>query len=116
MNLTASTLRKIGRILIKYVYKDPKNNIPKLLKVAKRAVGSQFPTDWEALEDVVHNENNIWHDYLFNALENIDRELATKMILTFAIDVGLYGTKTIRANRDKLKCNCLLYTSPSPRS
>ncbi|MDD6603772.1 MAG: radical SAM protein [Eubacteriales bacterium] len=105
MNLSASTLRKIGRILIKYVYKDPKKNIPKLLKVAKRAVGSQFPTDWEALEDVVHNENNIWHDYLFNALENIDRELATKMILTFAIDVGLYGTKTIRANRDKLKCN-----------
>lgn len=105
MNYNAGTLHKIGKVLIKYVYKNPKKNIPKLLKVAKSAVGNQFPTDWDALEDAVKNEKNIWHDFLFNALDSVDRELATKMLLTFAIDVGLYGTKTIRSNREKLKCN-----------
>lgn len=105
MNLSKGALHKIGRILLKYVYKNPKKNIPKLLKVAKSAVGNQFPTNWAALEDAVRNDSNIWHKFLFNALENIDHDLATKILLTFAIDVGLFGTRTIRANRDKLHCN-----------
>ena len=76
----------LGKVLLKYVYKNPKKNIPKLIKVAKTAVGKTFPTNWDAVEDVVTNENNTWHDFLFNALNYIDRDVATRMLLTFAID------------------------------
>ncbi len=105
MNNSDKFLHILGNVLLKYVYKNPKKNIPKLIKVAKTAVGKTFPTNWKAVEDTVTNENNTWHDFLFNALNYIDRDVATRMLLTFAIDTGLRGTKTLRANREQLKCN-----------
>jgi MoaA/NifB/PqqE/SkfB family radical SAM enzyme len=105
MDIKTRTLHIVGNNLMKYVYKNPKKNIPKLLKIAQKAVGKQFPTNWEAVRDVVDNPKNTWHSTLYRALDDIDREFATKLILTFAIDAGLNGTKTLRANREKLKCN-----------
>ena len=105
MNNSDKFLHILGNVLLKYVYKNPKKNIPKLIKVAKTAVGKTFPKNWKAVEDTVTNENNTWHNFLFNALNYIDRDVATRMLLTFAIDTGLRGTKTLRANREQLKCN-----------
>lgn len=105
MDIKTSALHSIGKTLMKYVYKNPKRNIPRLINVAEKAVGKQFPTNWDSVRDVINNPENTWHNVLFDTLENVDQEFATRLILTFAIDAGLNGTKTLRANREKLGCN-----------
>ena len=106
MKFKASTLHKIGRPLVNYVYKNPKRNIPKVLKIGKAITGNLFPeTTWTAPLDVITNPQNTWNDYVYRIIKETDKELLTNMLLTFAIDAGYIGTSTLRENRDKLKCN-----------
>ena len=106
MKFKASTLHKIGRPLVNYVYKNPKKNIPKILKVGKAVTGNLFPeSTWTMPLDVITNPNNIWNEFVYRTIEHTDRELLTNMLLTFGIDAGYIGTSTLRENRDKLKCN-----------
>ena len=106
MKFKASTLHKIGRPLVNYVYKNPKKNIPKVLKIGKAITGNLFPeTTWTAPLDVITNPQNTWNDYVYRIIEETDKELLTNVLLTFAIDAGYIGTSTLRENRDKLKCN-----------
>lgn len=106
MKFKASTLHKIGIPLVNYVYKNPKRNIPKVLKIGKAITGNLFPeTTWTAPLDVITNPQNTWNDYVYRIIEETDKELLTNVLLTFAIDAGYIGTSTLRENRDKLKCN-----------
>lgn len=106
MKFKSSTLHKIGRPLVNYVYKNPKRNIPKVLKIGKAITGNLFPeTTWTAPLDVITNPQNTWNDYVYRIIEETDKELLTNVLLTFAIDAGYIGTSTLRENRDKLKCN-----------
>ena len=106
MKFKASTLHKIGRPLVNYAYKNPKKNIPKVLKIGKAVTGNLFPeTTWTAPLDVITNPQNTWNDYVYRIIEETDKELLTNVLLTFAIDAGYIGTSTLRENRDKLKCN-----------
>lgn len=105
MDIKTQALYSIGRVLMKYVYKNPKRNVPKLVALAKHLTKNLFPTNWDDVLDVVNNPENTWHDFFYRAMNSIDRDFATRMVLTFAIDAGLNGTKTLRANREKLGCN-----------
>ena len=105
MDIKTKALYSIGSVLMKYVYKNPEKNAPKIVAIAKYLTRNMFPTDWDMVLDVVNNPDNTWHDFFYRAMKDIDHELATKLVLTFGIDAGLNGTKTIRANREKLGCN-----------
>ena len=104
--LKNTVLHYLGGRLFKYIYKDPEKNMIKLIKLGKMAAGNVFPaaTFTKPIE-IITDKSNIWHDYLFNGIKDIDPELLSRVALTFAIDVGLDGTTTLRNNRDKLKCN-----------
>ncbi len=101
-----TVLHYLGGRLFKYIYKDPEKNMIKLIKLGKVAAGNVFPaaTFTKPIE-IITDKSNIWHNYLFNGIEDIDPEVLSRVALTFAIDVGLDGTTTLRNNRDKLKCN-----------
>ena len=101
-----SVLRGIGKKLLYYAYKDPKKNIPRALRFAKKFAGSMFTESTFTFPlDVVNNEKNIWHRYLFDLLDQIDGEFLRQMVLTFAVDCGYVGTKTLRKNREVYQCN-----------
>lgn len=104
--LSSSTLHKIGSVLLKYMYKNPERNMLRLVKTAKIAAGKMYPAStFTTPIDIISNKDNIWHDYLFNGLKDIDRDVFTSVALTFAVDAGYVGTSTLRSNREKLKCN-----------
>lgn len=106
MKFKTSTLHKVGRPLVKYVYKNPKKNIPRVLKVGKAVTGNLFPSHtWTKPLEVLTDETNTWNSYVYDIIRDIDEDLLTQVLLTFAIDAGYNGTSTLRENRDKLKCN-----------
>ncbi len=101
-----TSLHKIGGRLIKYMYKNPERNMLRLVKIAKLVAKNIFPKSTFTVPiDIISNKDNIWHNYLFNGLKDIDEELFSRVALTFAIDAGYVGTSTLRENREKLGCN-----------
>ncbi len=43
--------------------------------------------------EIISDETNVWHKYLFNGLNDIDPDFFRSAVLTFAIDLGLNSTE-----------------------
>ena len=99
-------LYSIGNGIFRYVYKDPKKNMLRLVKIGKAMAGKMYPEKtFTTSIDIISNENNIWHQYLFNGINDVDKDFLRRATLTFAIDLGLFGTSTLRKKRDEMHCN-----------
>ena len=99
-------LHAIGNTLMNYAYKNPKRNLLRIIKVAKSVVGGMYPAHtFTKPVEIISDESNIWHQYLFRGLEELDKEQFKSVALTFAIDAGYIGTSTLRKKRDELHCN-----------
>lgn len=92
--------------LLKYVDKDPHANIVKLSHKIEPIFNKIFPPEnFKKFQEVALDKDNVWTQFALNILNDIDRNVVKQMLLSFGIDAGYYGTKTVRENREKYKCN-----------
>ena len=92
--------------LLRYVDKNPRKNILKLIDLAEKYAGNTFPKKtFVNFRNAINDDDNVWFTYAKNLLSDIDRDYLKKMFLSFVLGAGLYGTKAVRANREKYKCN-----------
>lgn len=99
-------LHSIGGSVFRYIYKDPKRNMLRLVKLGKRFAGKMYPESaFTTPIEIITDESNIWHQYLFNGINDVNRDSLQHAALTFAIDLGLIGTSTLRRKRDEMHCN-----------
>lgn len=99
-------LHSIGNVLFKYIYKNPQKNMLKLIKIGKAVTGNMYPeSTFTKPIEIISDKNNIWNQFLFRGLEEVDSDFLRRAILTFGIDLGLIGTSTLRKNRDEKHCN-----------
>ncbi len=93
-------------MLLGYVKKDPDANIGKLVDFAEKYVGSIFPKkNFEAMRKGAQDPNNIWVKLTKSIINDTDKNIVKKMLLAFGLGAGVHGTKKVRENREKLKCN-----------
>lgn len=91
---------------LKYIDKDPKKNIVKLINKAEFVSGKTFPKKvFDSFRSAVQDDDNVWSDYVMRILRDIDRENLKKAFLSFVLGAGYHGTKAVRKNREKYKCN-----------
>ena len=91
---------------LKYVDKDPQTNIVKLIDKAEFLSGKTFPKKvFDSFRTAVQDNNNVWYDYAMSILNDIDRDNLKKMFLSFVLGAGYHGTRAVRKNREKYKCN-----------
>lgn len=106
MQLKSKVLHKVGNRLFKYIYKDPQKNMLKLVKLGKTFAGRMYPeSTFTKPIEIISDESNIWHHFLFRGIDEVDHDLLRKAVLTFGIDLGLIGTSTIRKRREIEHCN-----------
>lgn len=92
--------------LIKYVKKDPDEHLPKLVEYVRKIVGNIFPAEnFERINSAVKDEENVWRKLALSLINETDEDVLLNMILAFGLGAGVNGTKAVRENRDKLKCN-----------
>lgn len=92
--------------LLKYIDKDPHGNVMKLADLAEPLFCKVFPPEnFKKIKAAAADENNVFTKYALSLISDIDRNVLKQMILSFGIDAAYYGTKTVRANREKYKCN-----------
>lgn len=105
-SLQTKILHSVGNVLFKYIYKNPQKNMLRIVKIARSVAGGMYPENtFKAPIDIISNPDNIWHKYIFDGINDIDHDFLRRAALTFGIDLGLNGTKTLRAKRDELHCN-----------
>lgn len=104
--MKSKMLHRVGDRLFKYIYKDPKKNMLKLVKIGKTFAGNMYPeSTFTKPIEIISDESNIWHQFLFRGIDEVDHEFLRKAVLTFGIDLGLIGTSTLRKKRDEEHCN-----------
>ena len=92
--------------LLKYIDKDPHANIVKLSKTIAPVFSKIFPPEnFQKIKAAAEDKNNIWTQFALNIINDIDHRVIKQMLLSFGIDAGYYGTKAVRENREKYKCN-----------
>lgn len=92
--------------LLKYIDKNPQENLIKLIDLAEKLLGDTFPKkNIEAARRIIREQDNVYYTLAMNILNDLDRDMLKKMILAVGLGAGVKGTKAVRENREKYKCN-----------
>ncbi len=92
--------------IYKYVKKNPEENIIKLIDLAQKLMGGAFPEkNFDSFRKAIQDKDNVWHTFAMNIISNCDGDVIKKMLLALGLGAGVNGTKAVRANREKYKCN-----------
>ena len=110
MTVKEKLLFKTTGILLNRIYgsvkKDPEKNIPRLIQRAERLMGNVFPrVNYAKFKAAVHDPENVYRRMAFNIINDVDEHIVKKMILAMGLGAGYFGTKAVRENREKYKCN-----------
>lgn len=93
--------------LLKYVDKEPEKNLVKIIEYAEKLVGDGlFPKEnFTRMKAGAADPDNIYTQLVKSLLRDVDRGLLKHMFLSLALEAGYFGTKEVRANREKYNCN-----------
>lgn len=92
--------------VLKYIDKNPQENLIKLIDIAEKLLGDTFPKkNIEAARRIIREQDNVYYTLAMNILNDLDRSMLKKMILAIGLGAGVKGTKAVRENREKYKCN-----------
>ena len=94
----------LSRIL-KYIDKAPEENLLKILRVAEKHFKMYPQENFRKMRNAIGDDGNAYMRLAKNILNDVDRELVKSLLVSLGIHAGFYGTKTVRANRDKYNCN-----------
>ena len=92
--------------IYKYVKKNPEENIIKLIDLAQKLMGGAFPEkNFDSFRKAIYDPENVRHTFAMNILNECDGGVIKNMLLALGLGAGVNGTKAVRANREKYKCN-----------
>ena len=92
--------------IFKYIKKNPSENLVKLINLSQKLMGGAFPEkNFDAFRKAVQDPENVWNKFAMNIINECDPEVIKKMLLALGLGAGVNGTKAVRANREKYKCN-----------
>ena len=92
--------------LLKYIDKNPHANIVKMSRVIEPVFSKIFPPEnFKKIQAIAEDKDNVWTQFALSIINDIDHRVIKQMLLSFGIDAGYYGTKAVRENREKYKCN-----------
>jgi len=93
--------------VIAYADKDPEKAFQNILEFAEKYFADRlFPAEnLKKMKEAAGNPENAYVKFGKNILKDVNRKQLKHLLLTAGIDAGLYGTRTVRANREKYGCN-----------
>ena len=93
--------------LLRYIDKEPEKNLVKIIDYAEKLVGDGlFPKqNFARMKAGAADPDNIYTQLVKSMLRDVDRDLLKHMFLSLALEAGYFGTKEVRANREKYDCN-----------
>lgn len=88
-----------------YLYKDPENNMLKLMDWADKFAGDEFVPQRKLIREVMENPEHPYHNYILHIIHDIDPEVMKTTAVNFFINAAMMGWPKQEANRKKYNCN-----------
>lgn len=105
MNVSAA-IKKYGlEKVFDYMYKDPEENLGKLLNLVEKHAGRIYPNQIAQFRDIVENPNNPYHGYVGHILNHIDPEVVKTIVVNFFINQNMIGWEKQGKLKEKYGCN-----------
>ena len=102
----STTLKKLGiEQILKYTYKDPEKNLPKLMDWVDKFAKGGFPSQRKVIRQIIEDPSHPYHGYILKILREVDPEVATTMVTNFFINANLAGWRKQDEYRQKYGCN-----------
>ena len=90
----------------KYINKNREENLVKLMNLAQKIAGKNFPQYfWDNANEVLGNPDEKWTQMIYNALERLHPNVVKQHVLNMGFEAGLTGFKKVKENREKYGCN-----------
>lgn len=96
--------KTISRIL-KYIDKEPQKNLLKILSIVEKNFKMYPKENYAKMRNAVLDDSNSHTILAKSILSDVDHNLIKSLLLSLGVHAGFYGTKIVRANREKYKCN-----------
>ena len=104
---TRATLGKTIDIILKNANKDSDKEIGKLVdRMGKYMDGEDLGVDFDKLKEMVCNKDATLNKYINRVLDEVDPKVLKTMALNLGYEAFMYGTKTIRKNREYIIVMC----------
>ncbi|MBQ8027533.1 MAG: radical SAM protein [Clostridia bacterium] len=101
---------------IKYIKKNPQDNLVKLVDSVQRFAGTVFPAkNFDKIREGAADPDNVYSQLLLRAINDLDPNVLSNMGLALGLGVAA-GTKKVRENREKYHCNIPFITLIDPTS
>lgn len=88
-----------------YMYKNPEDNLRKLMSLAEKYAGKMYPSQLAQFRDILDNPQNPYHDYLFHVLDHVDPEVVKTIFINFFINQNMIGWPRQKELKEKYGCN-----------
>ncbi len=91
--------------ILKYIDKEPQKNLLKILRIVEKTFKMYPAENYAKMRNAVLDDSNSHTILAKSILKDVDHSLIKSLLLSLGVHAGFYGTKTVRANREKYKCN-----------
>lgn len=91
--------------ILKYIDKEPQKNLLKILSIVEKTFKMYPKENYAKMRNAVLDDSNSHTILAKSILKDVDHSLIKSLLLSLGVHAGFYGTKTVRANREKYKCN-----------
>ena len=90
----------------KYINKNKEENLVKLMNLANKIAGKNFPQYfWDNANEVLSDPEQKWTQMIYDALERLHPNIVKQHVLNMGFEAGLTGFKKVKENREKYGCN-----------
>jgi MoaA/NifB/PqqE/SkfB family radical SAM enzyme len=91
---------------IKYVEKNPEENIGKLLNWGEKILIADNHKEYaRSLHDILDNPDNNWNKYVHRLFTEFDANVRKKVLTNFMVNASILGIPTNQKISDKYNCN-----------
>lgn len=102
----STTLKKFGiEQAFKYLYKDPENNMLKLMDWADTFCNGEFESQRAVIRKIMENPSEPYHNFLLKLLREVDSDVLTTTAVNFFINANMIGWPLQEKMRKKYNCN-----------
>ena len=102
----STTMKKLGiEQMMKYLYKDPEKNLPKLMDWADDFSKGEFESQRKAIREAIENPDHPYYSFIRHMINDVDHDVLTTIAVNFFINANLIGWPRQEELRKKYGCN-----------
>ena len=97
---------KICDNIVKGLCKDPETEVVKLIDMWQKFMGDEkIDLNYDSARKMICDKDCTLNKYMHRLINEIDPHVLKTIALNLGFEAFVYGTKTIRKNREKYGCN-----------